>query len=169
MPVYLRERRATSPTHLPIAFVTGIPSPDQKAYVAVLPFEYSSLGYIAEGFSDGLAARLSNFRSLYVSPTDLVKQEAAKAGRESFARRLGVNLLIEGKMQESAGTAKVVLSVYDVVHARVLDTAELTGERSQLVELENQIYERAVKQIHLQSSEGIDVDEEPKGTFWRRI
>jgi serine/threonine protein kinase/tetratricopeptide (TPR) repeat protein len=157
LPVYLRERRATSPTHPPIAFVNGIPSPEQTAYVAVLPFEYdpdSSLGYVAEGLSAGLAARLSQFRSLYVSPADLVKREVAKAGRESIARRLGVNLLIEGKLHESARTVKVALSVYDVVHSRVLDTAEFTGDRSQLVELEDQIYERAVKQIHLLSSEG---------------
>jgi eukaryotic-like serine/threonine-protein kinase len=157
VPVYLRERRATSPAQPPMAFVNGIPSPDQKAYVAVLPFEYppdSSLGYVAEGLSAGLAARLSNFRSLYVSRADLVKQEAAKSGRESIARRLGVNLLIQGKIQENARALKVVLSMYDVVHARVLDTAELTGDRSQLVELEGQMYEHVAKQMHIQGSEG---------------
>jgi len=157
VPVYLRERRATSPHPPPMAFAKGIPSPDQAAYVAVLPFEYgadSSLGYVADGLSAGLAARLSNFRSLYVSPTDLVKKEAAKAGRESIARRLGVNLLIEGKLQASGSTDKVLLSMYDVVHSRRLDTAELTGDRSQLVELEDQIYDRVATQMHLQNSEG---------------
>jgi serine/threonine protein kinase/tetratricopeptide (TPR) repeat protein len=157
LPVYLRQRRAASPVRAPMAFVNGIPSPDQKAYVAVLPFEYaadSSIGYVAEGLSAGLAARLSNFRSLYVSSTDLVKREVAKAGRESIARRLGVNLLIQGKMQESAGTVKVVLTVYDVVHSRVLDTAEFTEDRSHWMELEDQIYQRVAKQMHLQSSEG---------------
>jgi tetratricopeptide (TPR) repeat protein len=142
-----------------MSFVEGIPSPDQAAFVAVLPFEYgadSSLGYLADGLSAGLAARLSNFRSLYVSPADLVKQEVAATGvgRESIARRLGVNLLIEGKMQESTGTVKVALSMYDVVHSRVLETAELTGERSQLVGLENQIYDRVANQMRLQNSEG---------------
>jgi TolB-like protein len=143
VPVYLRERRATFPAHPAIAFVNGIPSADQAAYVAVLPFEYgtdSSLGYVAEGLSAGLAARLSNFRSLYVSPADLVKRDlAVGVGRESIARRLGVNLLIEGKMQGSGRTVKVLLSVYDVVHSRVLDTSELTEDRSQLVDLEDQI------------------------------
>jgi eukaryotic-like serine/threonine-protein kinase len=156
LPLYLRERRATSPPSPPISFVSGIPSPDHKAYVAVLPFEYdsiSSLGYVAEGISAGLAARLSNFRSLYVSSTDLVKQEAAKAGRESIARRLGVNLLIRGKMQESAGTVRVFLSVYDVVHSRFLDTAEIVGNRSQPLDLENKVYEHFVQQTNLRSSE----------------
>jgi len=158
VPVYLRERRATSPAR-PMAFVKGIPSPDQAAYVAVVPFEGgsdTSLGYIAEGLSGGLAARLSQFRSIYVSPADLVKRElAAKGGgRESIARRLGVNLLIEGNLQESGSTLKVLLSVYDVVHARVLDSAELTGDRSHLMELEDQMYERVAKQMHLQNSEG---------------
>jgi serine/threonine protein kinase/tetratricopeptide (TPR) repeat protein len=157
LPLYLRQRRALSPTHPAIAFVSGIPSPDERAYVAVLPFDYganSSLGYVAEGLPAGLAARLSNFRGLYVLPTDVVKQEAAKAGRESIARRLGVNLLIEGKMQESAGTVKVALSVYDVLHSRVVDAVELTGDPSQLLGLEGQIYEHVTKQMHLQSSEG---------------
>jgi serine/threonine protein kinase/tetratricopeptide (TPR) repeat protein/TolB-like protein len=154
---YLLERRVSPPTHPPIGIVKGIPNPDQKVYVAVLPFEYpsnSSLGYVAEGLSAGLAARLSNLRSLYVSPVDIVKQEAAKADRESIARRLGVNLLIEGKLQESGSTVQVLLSVYDVVHARVLDTPELTGDRSKLVELAGKIDERVARQLHLQKSEG---------------
>lgn len=157
VPVYLRQRRATPATHLPMTFVSGIPSSDQKPYVAVLPFDIgtnSSLGYVAEGISAGLTARLSNFRSLYVSPTDVVRKEAAKAGRESIAHRLGVNLLIEGKMLESAGTLKVTVSVYDVVHSRVLDAAEISASRSQLLELEGQIYEHLAKQMHLQSREG---------------
>jgi serine/threonine protein kinase/Flp pilus assembly protein TadD len=157
LPLYLRQRRALSPTHPAIAFVSGIPSPDEKAYVAVLPFDEganSSLAYVADGLSAGLSARLSNFRGLYVSPTDVVKQETAKAGRESIARRLGVNLLIEGKMQVSAGTVKVALSVYDVVHSRVVDAVELTGDPSQLLGMEGRIYEHVTKQMHLQSSEG---------------
>lgn len=122
-----------------------------------MPFEYgadSSLAYVADGLSAGLVSRLANFRSLYVSPTVFVAQETAKAGRESVARRLGVNLLIQGKMHESGGTVKVLLSVYDVVHSRVLDSAELTGDHSQLVELEGQIYENVARQMQLQGSEG---------------
>jgi serine/threonine protein kinase/tetratricopeptide (TPR) repeat protein len=159
LPLYLRGRRAIFPTHPPIAFVKGIPSPDQKPYVAVLPFEYpskSSLDYVAEGLSANLADRLSNFRSLYVSPHDLVKREVAAkgSGRGSIARRLGVNLLIEGTLQENAGTVKVVLSMYDVVHAHILDSAELTGDLSQLAELEDQIYERVARQMRIENSEG---------------
>ncbi|MGO9516617.1 MAG: tetratricopeptide repeat protein [Candidatus Korobacteraceae bacterium] len=157
LPVYLRERRAAFPAHPPTAFVKGIPSPDQRAYIAVLPFEYgtnTSLAYIAEGLSAGLMARLSNFPNLYVSPTDDVNKESAKPGRESIARRLGVNLLIEGRVQESAGALKVTLSVYDVVHSRVLDAVELTGDPSQLVELEDQIYEHVAKQMRIENSEG---------------
>ena len=158
VPIYLRQRRSVVPAHPPMAFVNGIPSPDQKVYLAVLPFDYpsnSSINYLAEGISAGIAARLSNFHSIYVSPSDVVKEEiAAKTGRESIARRLGVNLLIEGKMQENAGAFKVGLSMYDVVHGRILDATELTGERSQPVELEDQIYEHVAKELHLQNSEG---------------
>ena len=158
VPLYLRQRRPISQPHPPIAFVKGIPSPDQKAFIAVLPFDYgadSSLNYIADGFSSGLASRLSNFRGLYVSPSDVVRQEvAAKGHRESIARRLGVNLLIEGKMWDSAGTLMVALATYDVVHSRVLDSTELSGDRSQLMKLENQIYEHVANQMHVQNSEG---------------
>jgi serine/threonine protein kinase/tetratricopeptide (TPR) repeat protein len=159
VPVYLRQGRATSPPHPTIASVSGMPSPDQQAYVAVLPFDNgtdSSIGYLADGLSASLTARLSNFSSLYVSPADLVKQEftAKGVGRESVARRLGVNLLIEGKIHESASAVTIALSVYDVVHSRVLEAEELTGERSQLVELDDQLYERVAKQMHLQNSDG---------------
>ena len=81
--LYLRQRRDASPTHAPVSFVSGIPGPDQKAYIAVLPFDYgsdSSLGYVADGLSAGLAGRLSNFRGLYVSSTDSVKHEIAAKG-----------------------------------------------------------------------------------------
>jgi serine/threonine protein kinase/tetratricopeptide (TPR) repeat protein len=157
LPLYLRERRPTSPPPLPMEFVKGIPSPDQAAYIAVLPFEQasdSSLDYVADGLSTGLAARLSNFRSLYVSSTDAVNQEAAKGGRESIARRLGVNILVEGKLHENGSTAKVLLSMHDVVHSRILLSAELTGDRSRLMELEDQIYQSVANQMHLQNSEG---------------
>jgi eukaryotic-like serine/threonine-protein kinase len=158
VPMYLRQRGAVAPAHPPMAFVSGIPSPDQKAYIAVLPFEYaanSSINYIADGLSAGLASRLSNFHSLYISSPEVVNQEvAAKSGRESIARRLGVNLLIEGKMQENAGAVRVGLSMYDVVHSRFLDVAELTADRSQPLELEDQIYEHVAKELHLQNTEG---------------
>src|ERR1039458_7295590 len=79
LPLYLRERRANAPARLAMMqFVKGIPSPDQAAYVEVLPIDHplnSSLDYVAAGLSAGLSDRLSNFRSLYVSPHDLVKQE----------------------------------------------------------------------------------------------
>jgi eukaryotic-like serine/threonine-protein kinase len=157
VPLYLRQRRAISEPHFRVAFVNGIPSPDQKAFIAVLPFDYgtdSSLNYIAEGLSSGLTTRLSNFRGLYVSPSDVVREEAAKGGKESIARRLGVNLLIEGKMRESAGTLLLALTTYDVVHSRVLDSTELSGDRSQIMKLENQIYEHMAKQMRVQDTEG---------------
>src|ERR1700730_7474004 len=75
--LYLRQRRTIFLIHPPTTFVSGIPSPDEKAYVAVLPFDYganSSLAYVASGLSAGLSARLSNFPGVYVSPTDVVQE-----------------------------------------------------------------------------------------------
>ncbi len=157
LPLYLRQHRATTPIPPQFVFANGIPSPDQKAYVAVLPFDYgtnSSLAYVAEGVSAGLATRLSNFRSLYVAPADLVKQESTKADRESIALRLGVNLLIEGTLQNEGRSAKLVLRMYDVVHSRVIYAAELTGNIAQPMELETQIYEHVAAQMRIQNSEG---------------
>ena len=57
-------------------------------------------------------------------------------------------------MQESGGTRKVVVSVYDVVHSRVLGTVELAGDHSQLVDMEEQLYERVARLMHLENSEG---------------
>jgi serine/threonine protein kinase/tetratricopeptide (TPR) repeat protein len=159
LPLYLRQRWSAAPTGVArMAFVKGIPSPDQAPYAAVLPFEFtsnSSLDYVAEGLSARLADRLSNFRSLYVSPYDLVKQESATGkDRDSIARRLGVNLLIEGSLQDQGRSVRVILRMYDVVHFRLLYADELTGDSSQLVDLEDQIYQRVVEQMHLQDSEG---------------
>jgi eukaryotic-like serine/threonine-protein kinase len=159
LPLYLHQRQANAPARLAMMeFVKDIPSPDQAMYVAVLPFEYppkSPISYVAEGLSAGLADRLRNFRSLYVSPHALVKKEAAKGvGRESIARRLGVNLLIEGKLQEDGDLVRLTLRISDVVHSRLLYAGELTRDLSQVAELENQIYELAIEQMHLQNSEG---------------
>jgi serine/threonine protein kinase/Flp pilus assembly protein TadD len=157
LPLYFRQRHSIPSAHPKVSFVSGIPSPDQKAYIAVLPFvsgQDSALNYVADGFSSRLAARLSNFQSLYISPPEVVRQEMEKAHPESIARRLGVNILIEDKVQEVSGTLKVALSIYDVVNSRVLDTAEFTGNRSQLVELEDQQYEHIAAKAQLLNKEG---------------
>jgi serine/threonine protein kinase/Flp pilus assembly protein TadD len=134
---------------------------DTPPYTAVLPFQYvgdpASIGYIAEGLSDGLTNRLAQYRFAFLTPTSadtrkkiLRKDQSEKA----IARRLGVNRLIEGKVEEKDRKISVVVSVYDAMDSKVVGTGEFTGSRDDLLELGNQIYEFAAKQLRLLGAEG---------------
>ncbi|MGA9471734.1 MAG: tetratricopeptide repeat protein [Terriglobales bacterium] len=136
--------------------VTEFPS------AAVLPFQYvgdpASVGYIAEGLSDGLTNRLEQYRGfgfLIPTSTDTRKEVLGKdQSRAAIARRLGVNQLVEGKLEEKDRNLSVVMSVYDAMNSKVVGTAEFTGNRDELLELGNQIYEFAAKQLRLIGTEG---------------
>ena len=139
----------------------------QKAWsieerVAILPFQYvgdeASLGYIAQGLSDDLNYRLANFPNmdLFIASRANVYRERIGADQspEAVGRRLGVNLLVEGKLQEQDRNIKLVLSVYDITLARVVESTEVIGNRADLVGLGNHIYELAAKWLNLVGTEG---------------
>jgi serine/threonine protein kinase/tetratricopeptide (TPR) repeat protein len=135
---------------------TGMPP-----YTAVLPFRYvgdpASLGYIAEGLSDGLTYRLAQYQFAFLTPmsADTRKEISGRdQSREAIARRLGVNRLVEGKIEEKDRTISVVVSVYDAMNSKVVATAVFTGSRDELLELGNQIYEFTAKQLRLFGTEG---------------
>jgi serine/threonine protein kinase/Tfp pilus assembly protein PilF/TolB-like protein len=130
--------------------------------VAVLPFQYvgdeASIGYIAQGLSDDLTYRLAQFPMLafFIPAKADVSTEELGAGqsREAVARRLGVNLLIEGRLQEQDRNIKLVLSVYDIKLSRAVESTEVTGNRADLLGLGNHIYEITAKWLQIVGTEG---------------
>jgi serine/threonine protein kinase/Flp pilus assembly protein TadD len=130
--------------------------------VAVLPFQFvgdeESIGYIAQGLSDDLNNRLAQFRyfATFIASKADVRKEAPDTGlsREAVARRLGVNLLVEGKLREQDRDIKLALSVFDIKLSRVVESTEVNGNRADLLGLGNHIYEITAKWLQINGTEG---------------
>jgi tetratricopeptide (TPR) repeat protein len=133
-----------------------------QSRVAILPFQYvgdeSSLGYVAQGLWDDLNNRLMQFRSsafLIASAADVGKEvSGTNASRQVVAHRLGVNYLIDGKLQEQDRNLRAVLSMYDVERSTVVESTDFSWNRGDLLGLGNRIYAIATKWLKLSDTEG---------------
>lgn len=130
--------------------------------LAVIPFQYvgdeGRLGYIAQGLSNDLNNRLAQFRdsSLFMSSAADVSKEVLGTDQsaQALGRRLGVNLLIEGRLQEQDSNVKLSLSIYDLKLSRAVESAEIIANRADLLGFGNQIFGIAAKWLSLIGTEG---------------
>ena len=140
-----------------LAGVTGIPPLSQGKYVAVLPFrvlgDQESLGYVAEGLSETLSARLFQLKDIHLaSSTDVEKVDRRQL--EDIARQLGVNLVVHGTVQGTMQEGKVakisvLLHLEDVVGRQHLWSGEASGVPQDLLTLEDQAYSKLITALNL--------------------
>jgi tetratricopeptide (TPR) repeat protein len=91
--------------------------------------------------------------AVYVSGNLAVFSRTDQSPR-ALGRRLGVNLLIEGRLQEQDSNIKLSLSIYDLKLSRAVESAEIIGNRADLLGLSNQIDGVAAKWLSLVGTEG---------------
>lgn len=134
----------------------GIPS--QGKYIAVLPFRAlgaaSSLGYVAEGLQDALSAKLFQLQGTHIVSGDAV-EKAQKTGKESLnqlANELGVNLIVEGTVQQAGGKISIVASLHDARSGKLLRSQEFRGVPQDLLTLEDEIYADLLTALELRPS-----------------
>ena len=131
--------------------VAGLPTLDQGKYIAVLPFrvlgDRSSLGYVADGIAEALAAKLFDLSDVHVVANPSMKGADLAQSPESIARNLGVNLLVSGTIQGSAENMRVTGNLDDVSSGRRLWSGELTGSSQNLLTMEDDIYTKVVTAI----------------------
>jgi len=133
--------------------VAGIPSLTQGKYLVLLPFRVlgnqSSLGYVAEGLNEALAAKLFNIRGLHVASPDASEQGAKQGSLSKVAKELGANLAVEGTLQGAGGHVAIVVRLVDVGQGRLLWTQEFTGVTGDLLTIEDRISSKLVDALQL--------------------
>ena len=131
--------------------IAGLPTLDEGKYVAVLPFrvlgDRSSLGYVADGIAETLAAKLFGVSGLHVVANPSIQGTDLTQSIDSLARNLGVNLLVSGTIQGSADNMRVTGNLDDVSSGRRLWSGELTGSSQNLLTMEDDIYAKVVEAI----------------------
>ena len=123
----------------------GIPSLKQGKYVAILPLkrvgDEKTLGYVADGIQESLAARLFQLQEVHVASATAVDQEAGKdLPLAKLANKLGVNLLLQGIVQGNSDQLRVTMSLDDATTGRRVWSQEFSGAAGDVLALEDQIY-----------------------------
>jgi eukaryotic-like serine/threonine-protein kinase len=145
----------------PKTATNGIPPPSQGKYVAILPFrvlgDQASLGYIAEGLSESLSAKLFQLKGVHVASSTAAEKTGEKDPPEKIARDLGANLLVHGtvqgtKVQGEVQKIAVIVNLDDVSSGRRLWSGEVSGVTQDLLTLEDQIGSKLVSALELKPS-----------------
>ena len=130
------------------AGVESIPALAKGKYVAVLPFRalgnQESLGYVAEGLSEALSARLFESNGVHVASSSAVEKVGRGDSLEKTARELGANLLVHGTVQgaiqkNSVQKIAVVVNVEDMSTGRRVWSGEVSGVAQDLLGLEDEV------------------------------
>jgi eukaryotic-like serine/threonine-protein kinase len=133
------------------------PSAAQGKFVAILPFrvlgDQASLGYIAEGLEDSLASKLFQLKNVHVASADAVDSANAKEPLSKLAQYLGVNLVVNGTLQNGGDRIAIIVNLRDAVHDRLLWTQEFSGVPRDLLTLEDQIYDKLADVLEPQRGE----------------
>jgi tetratricopeptide (TPR) repeat protein/TolB-like protein/predicted Ser/Thr protein kinase len=144
-----------------VAGAEGIPSITQGKYVAVLPFrvlgDQESLGYVAEGLSEALSARLFQVDGVHVVSSAAVEKVSKGDSLEMTARELGANLLVHGTVQGALGKDNVqkiaiIVNAEDMSAGRRVWSGELSGVAQDLLVMEDQMGARLLSALDLRPS-----------------
>jgi serine/threonine protein kinase/Flp pilus assembly protein TadD len=127
------------------AITEGIPPLKQGKYVAILPLKHvgdeKTLGYVADGIQEALAAKLFQLKEVHLASTDAVDKAAAKdLPLAKLARALGVNLVLQGMVQGNSDKIRVTLNLDDATTGKRLWSQEFSGAPGDVLSLEDQIY-----------------------------
>jgi serine/threonine-protein kinase len=136
--------------------VSGIPPLAQGKYVAVLPFRVlgdpTALGYVAEGLGEAISAKLFQMKDVRVASSSAVEKVDAKEPLDKIARELGVNLILQGKVQGSSDRLSVIVNLEDVAGGKRLWSQEFSGVPKDLLTLEDQMYNGLLTAMELKPS-----------------
>lgn len=124
-------------------------------HLAVLPIKIlgdeSAIGYIGQGVTDDLTARLYQLKNLQIaSPTAISKLQSGLS-TEQTAKVLGVNLVVQGTLQAQEDRIVLVLTLDDA-NGKQLWTNRFSGVRQDILTLEDEIYNKVVAAVAVKTS-----------------
>jgi serine/threonine-protein kinase len=134
-------------------FVVRLP---ERKHIAVLPFQTTGSEAAHQALADGLVemltgklAQLERFhKSLSVVGTSEVRREGATRAPEA-RRAFGVNLVLEGRVERTAGEVRVVVSLVEAPGGRVLGTRAARAQQDQLPGLQDALVREAARLLEL--------------------
>jgi len=136
--------------------ISGIPPLSEGKFIAILPFhvlgEDQSLSYVAEGLNESLSAKLFQLKEVRLASDDAVAKVSEKDPLEKAARSLGVNLIVQGKIQGTADKMAVIVNLMDPAAGKKLWAQEFTGAAKDLLAIEDQISSQLVTALDVKAS-----------------
>ncbi|HYL68956.1 MAG TPA: tetratricopeptide repeat protein [Candidatus Limnocylindria bacterium] len=136
--------------------VSGIPPLSQGKFVAILPFRVlgddQSLSYVAEGLNEALSAKLFQLKEVRLASDTAVAKVSDKDPIEKTARNLGVNLIVQGKIQGTSDKMAVIVNLMDPVEGKKVWTQQFTGTAKDLLSIEDQISTQLVTALNVKAS-----------------
>ncbi|CAN5693355.1 hypothetical protein BH23PSE2_BH23PSE2_02460 [soil metagenome] len=131
-----------------------VATPSQLHSLAVLPFQALVPGEddlpLQLGMADTLISRLSGLPQLAVTPLSAVERYTAGADAQKAGRQLGVDAVIDGRIQSEAGQVGMSVRLVRVADGSVVWADRFRGERGDLFALQEILSERIVAALSLQ-------------------
>ncbi len=123
--------------------------------LAVLPFRpltpESSDDYIGQGMADALITKLSNSRQIAVRSTSAVLHYSARNEDPIIAgRQLGVDAVLEGKIQQSGDRLRVTVQLLRVADGATLWAEKFDEKRTDIFAVQDSISDQAARSLTLQ-------------------
>lgn len=133
----------------------------QNRYVAVLPFRSTGSqpadAAFNEGLTDAVASKLMEITGAQpvqiVSPDELRAQHVS--GAEDASKKLGVNLVLDGQVQQVAAHTRVNLNLVDTGTGRLVRASSLSTDSSNPFELEDEVISTAVQMLEIEIHKNI--------------
>jgi tetratricopeptide (TPR) repeat protein len=136
--------------------VSGIPPLSQGKFVAILPFRVlgddQSLSYVAEGLNEALSAKLFQLKEVRLASDTAIAKVSDKDPIEKTARALGVNLIVQGKIQGSSDKMAVIVNLMDASEDKKVWTQQFTGSAKDLLSIEDQISTQLVTALNIKAT-----------------
>jgi serine/threonine protein kinase/tetratricopeptide (TPR) repeat protein len=136
--------------------LTGIPPLSQGKFIAILPFrvlgEDQSLSYVAEGLNEALSAKLFQLKEVRLASDTAVAKVSDKDPLDKTARNLGVNLIVEGKIQGTSDKMAVFVNLVDAAAGKKLWSQQFSGVAKDMLTMEDQISAQLVTALAVNPS-----------------
>ncbi len=120
--------------------------------MAVLPFrllgcERTSEGYLGLGITDALITKLSNIGRISVRSTSAVMKYTTAAGARIAGRELGVEFILEGRIQRLATRVRVTVQLIQVRNDAPVWAASFDEQFEDLLRMEDSISEQVAQAL----------------------
>jgi serine/threonine-protein kinase len=136
--------------------------------IAVRYFENQaddSLGYLAEGLTEGLIERLSEVQSLdVVSANGVAPYRGDSIPRDSVARALKAGTLVQGAVERESGRIRVTVRLIDGASGADYDRRSFELSQFNVVNIQDSLVQEVAGLIRRRLGEEIELREQQKGT-----